>query len=96
MDSLVESVLGIENPKVCYVVLFKSNPGFYEKEERGTKPNTTREIDEKDERFIHLRNGLAKYIRVENTDTGQSFLREITDVSEFKGWMIISWKHKVV
>ena len=34
------------------------------------------------------------HICIENTDTGQHFIRKITDVTEFEDWMIISWDAK--
>lgn len=76
-------------------VLFNSWPEYWEKEKSGAKPNTFRKVDEKDDRFIRLRNAVAKKIIVfKGKDSGHFFIREITDYTEFDGWAIISWKHE--
>jgi hypothetical protein len=74
-------------------VAFRSDPEFYRKEHNGYKPNTVREVDETDHRFITLRAGRAKTIRIVSTKTNQSFMRVITDVSFYKNLCIISWRH---
>lgn len=76
-----------------YTVGFKSTPENYENEKSGRKPNTSREVDdETDERFERLLNGTAKRIRITNTETGEYFEREITDVTQWKlETIIISW-----
>jgi hypothetical protein len=75
-------------------VEFKSDPEFFRKEHNGSKPNTVREVDEADRRFIALRKGQATTIRITSTKTGQSFMRVITDVSFYKNLCIISWEAK--
>lgn len=75
------------------VVEFKSVPVFFDKELSGIKPNTLRKIDPADDRFTRLRNGTARFIRIRRSDSPcNSFLKAITDYSEYEGWAIISWK----
>lgn len=80
-------------------IAFKSKPFYFKKERDGEKPNTIREVDLKDQRFQELHNrSLGKsglgVIRIINAATGEWFERKITDVSYFKNWVIISWKHE--
>jgi len=83
------------------IVTFKSKPEFYRKEFYGDKPNTFRKIDDSDKRFKVLKNfNLSavdykpSHICIENSETYEHFIRPITDVSIYRGWMIISWEHK--
>ena len=83
-------------------IQFKSTDFIYHKEETGIKPNTVREIDLSDERFLHLIcKGYSGFdegeiiIKIVNADTGVYFEREVEDITIFKNLMIISWKHKV-
>ena len=69
---------GVERMKITV----KSKPEFYRKEKLGVKPNTVRILDLKDE------------ITVINTETGESFIRMIKDISTYNGMIIISWKNK--
>jgi len=82
---------------------FKSIDSIYHKERMGLKPNTVREIDLNDDRFLALiskyYNGFNEkeiYIKIINADTKESFEREIEDITIFKNLMIISWKHEEV
>jgi hypothetical protein len=76
-------------------VEFKSNPEFFVKEKNGQKPNTVRVCDDNDDlRFVALRSGDCKMIRIRNTITGESFEREIMDVSVWHDVYIVSWRHK--
>ena len=74
-------------------ICFKSNNRVYWKEKCNLKPNTIRRIDEKDDRFKHLREGSSR-IRITNAETGDFFERTIKDVEEFFGWMVISWSEE--
>ncbi len=76
------------------MVSFKSIPAMFEKEKCGVKPNTVRDIDMFDERFTRLIDGDSRVIRIENSETGESFQRPITDVTVWKDLMMISWKHE--
>ena len=77
------------------IVVFKSQPLYYEKELQGLKPNTTR-LRDKDRRFKILarwaKTGRYGLIKTVNTHTGDSFTREVTDVSYIAKWVIISWR----
>ena len=79
------------------MVRFKSVPAMFYKEKSGKKPNTLRKKDLADERFIQLGAMAAVYeygtIEITNTATGECFRREITDVTTWEDWVIISWKH---
>ena len=87
------------------IVIFKSTGENYRKELSGIKPNTLRKTDRTDKRFAKLRwfkhgwNNHATHICIENAETGEHFVREIKDVTEYsqegsEDWMIISWKHE--
>lgn len=78
------------------VVQFKSWPRNYEKEKSGLKPNTERTVDWKDQRFKTL----AKWsvtldygiVRIVNTADGESFERQVQDVTFFGSLAVISWR----
>lgn len=80
------------------IVKFKSFPVNYEKEKDGRKPNTLRLKETNDYRFVHLGammlSGDYGKIQIKNSGTEESFVRTITDVSEWQGWIIISWRHR--
>ena len=46
-----------------------------------------------DERFRRLLRNEEKIITITNSETLECFYREITDVTIWDGYMIISWKH---
>ena len=58
----------------------KSYPENFEKEKSGIKPCTIRKLDGKDE------------IKIVNTKTGETIERTITDITVWKGEIIISFK----
>ena len=77
-------------------VTFKSTQEMYRKEYLGTKPNTIRK-DDGDIRFKVLEDFIQGkmnnlFIQIENASTGESFTRQVTDVSRWTGWYIISWQ----
>ena len=77
------------------LIEFKSDPHFFFLERDGLKPNTVRKDDPDDERFVSLDRGEPKKIRIRNSgNPSWVFTREITDVSYWNGFWIISWKHK--
>jgi hypothetical protein len=78
------------------MITFKSIPANFKKEKSGQKPNTLRKDEPGDPRFIRLRARLpgALYIRIVNSETGESFTRSITDRTYWEGWWIISWRHE--
>jgi hypothetical protein len=77
-------------------ITFKSNKFFYEKEKEGTKPNTIRQVLHNEPRYKELLNMIQtrEYgtIKIVLADTEESFERQITDVSFYDDWFIISWK----
>ena len=79
---------------------FKSIPLMYSKERIGLKNNTLRKIDVTDGRIcklIYAMNGEAVnfdgLIEIENSVSKESFVRQITDITEWEGMLIITWKH---
>jgi hypothetical protein len=74
------------------IVRFKSHPRYYKKEKDGLKSNTLRKVDEGDIRFQALRRNSCGFIEIINSTTNESFMREITDYTEYEGWAIISWR----
>lgn len=81
-------------------VTFKSLPFYYEKEKSGIKNNTVRKADTSG-RFFDLEcfmKGLKELqIEIVNTETKESFIRKIIDVSYFDTdsgdeFYIITWE----
>ncbi|MCD4759819.1 hypothetical protein K8R33_02945 [archaeon] len=82
------------------IVEFKSIPEMFGKEKFGSKCNTIRKLPIGDEREDKLRiwASLVDYgqIAITNTRTKETFLRNVTDVTIWQGWMIISWEHPII
>jgi len=82
------------------VVEFKSVPVFFEVERTGAKSNTMRKFDKDDERFKILRQWQLSQvfgkIRIKNSATLETFERQITNISAFHNWIIISWNSNEV
>lgn len=83
------------------MIQFKSVDHIYHKERIGLKPNTIREIDLSDDRFLALISKAYSgfdfgeiLIRIVNADTGAFFERNVEDITIYKNLMIISWEHK--
>lgn len=77
------------------VVSFKSNPGFYQQEEDGTKNNTVRKVDTNDDRFKWLKEQRVTHIQIVCSGNAEfNFRREITDVTFWEEFVIITWKHE--
>lgn len=77
-------------------ITFKSIPPNWWKEFIGLKNNTVRKIYlDGDIRFELLNKFITQPFKLEieivNTETNDSFIRLIRDVTEFDGYMIISW-----
>lgn len=76
-------------------IIFKSKPGYWEKEHSGLKPNTVRYLnaDEWDE----FQAGDVQYISIVNTESGHTFHRKLMDVScaiiEGQPVFVFSWDH---
>src|SRR3990167_6176160 len=79
------------------IIKFKSAPENWKKEFSGIKNNTIRKQDRvSDERFRLIKKFMNKnidklYIKIENTETGEIFKREVSDVTVFQDWYLISW-----
>ena len=80
-------------------IIFKSAPEYYQKEKSGLKCNTVRQITKPDEYkafhdFYRCFEAISnKTIKIINSESGESFLRRITDISIFKEVYIFSWEH---
>lgn len=88
-------------------VIFKSVRENYGKEENGTKPNTLRVVNMREEKFkilaamalfgvygtISIRE--VKEIGKEFVETGRHFTRKIKDVTFWVEECIISWEHSI-
>lgn len=96
------------------VLLFKSDPENYKKEELGVKNNTLRWIEKEDPRLQaildikdYLEAGIIKgwmielkkagfdnpQIMISNARSNHFFVRDIKDVTFWKGWCIITWRN---
>lgn len=81
-------------------VSFKSSEPFFTKEADGRKPNTIRKDNPLDRRFAILtvwmekkQYGLIEITCAQDGNQFEGFTRQVTDVSFYEGWWIISWKH---
>lgn len=78
------------------VVRFKSLPNYWQKEKDGRKPNTIRKIKDEEKFEILLKfmdNEISELnIIIHNTFNGESFERQIKDVTEWNNLLIISWR----
>lgn len=78
-------------------IKFKSVPEMFEKERSGRKPNTVRRSDDAGEvaqmeMFARdVCTSRVKCIQIENSETGETFLRLVTDVSLYGDIYIFSW-----
>ncbi|MCK4529284.1 hypothetical protein KAW18_18125 [candidate division WOR-3 bacterium] len=86
------------DPPIPPTIILRSTNEFYIKEESGIKPNTVRQVDSVELRYIEK----ADLITIENIDTGQHFTQQITDLSLLgnilgKPLIVISWNpNKVI
>ena len=65
-------------------ITFYSSPENFRKELYGSKPNTVRILDKKEERAVQAARNNLERILITNTHTEQSFERELTDITNFK------------
>lgn len=87
-------------PNADNTVCFKSVEPFFTKEKEGIKPNTVREIDMSDERFLKL--AVWSLLTMDNqfhicimdANDVRGFFRPIKDISFYKNLCIISWVHQ--
>lgn len=79
------------------ILIVKSNPENYVKEESGKKPNTLRKLPFGDGRDDILAEMVkTKYygvIQVEKTNSHDFFIKPITDITLWDGYAIISWRN---
>jgi|GEM_PF-4588602 len=79
------------------LIMFKSDPEMFEKEKDGRKPNTIRwsyDADEIAQMTIFARDfkkDCQKYIQIENSVTGETFVRRLSDISFYGGVYVFSW-----
>lgn len=77
-------------------IIFKSNPEHWTKEHSGLKPNTVRYLNAEEWEEYFVSN--VPYISIINNMTGQTFTRNITDVTcaviEMQPVFIFSWDHE--
>jgi len=88
------------------LIMFKSDPEMFEKEKDGRKSNTVRWSYDADEIACmtifarDFKKGCQKYIQIENSETGETFVRKLTDItlltdiSFYGGVYIFSWSMK--
>lgn len=81
-------------------IRFKSYQENWKKEYLGLKSNTVRFIDQKDndirfEIMFDYINGKINLLNIEleNTLSKETFIREVTDITYFQNFFIISWIH---
>lgn len=93
----IDKIIEEKGNEIMRTIKFKSIPENWRKEYLNLKRNTIRKWDDaNDERFYILEDYLKGdlnllTIEIENTKTGEIFKREVTDVTKFEEWYIISW-----
>jgi len=87
--------------RVANVIYFKSLPLFYFKEKEGVKNNTIRKFNLDDPKDFNRKRALDLFITkicseldisITNTETGESFERQIKDVCVYDNMYIITWR----
>ena len=79
-------------------VTFRTIDSIFQKERSGVKPNTTRVVDWKDERFralacMALGYQPMGYVKIKNAEyKGINFTRKIKDITFFEDIVVISWE----
>ena len=79
-------------------ISFKSAPDFYLKERSGAKSNTIRKLNEIEIRMLNLwiesrkEHGLPLTIQINLRDSKKAFRRRISDISEYQGYYVFSWR----
>lgn len=71
------------------IIVFKSKREYFHKEKEGQKPNTFRKLDPEEQK--QLINSRLKWISIVNPETGESFLRQLSDISKIDDCFIFSW-----
>lgn len=84
-------------------IIFKSTPENFYKEREGLKPCTIRRLSlwSEMQQFEHFyMSYLVKlhdniyHIKIINSITHEEFTRTISDITEFEGLWVISWRHQ--
>ena len=76
-------------PIIVNTICFKSIPENYVKEKSGVKNNTLRLVTD-ETKFIFLKD--CTHIKIVNTETQESFTREIRDLTYLDNYVIITWR----
>ncbi len=72
-------------------IIFKSVPAMFEKEKTGKKSNTVRRLNTEDSKQLHEAEPYLKTICIKNTETGETFHRKLTDITEWYDITVFSW-----
>lgn len=85
-------------------ITFKSLPSYYIKEKSGIKNNTLRKKylmsltnDKRLDILQKFNKNIITELEIEiqlATNIDESFIRKVTDVTEYDGFFIITWKHE--
>lgn len=76
-------------------IYFSSYPVFYFKESTGIKNNTVRlnPTSAQINKIMNWWNTMeTKYIRITNTETSDSFIRRLLDITEYENVIVFTWK----
>lgn len=75
------------------MIIFKSTEEFFTKEKNGSKSNTVRIPSYEDRDSIIESMDKLSQITIISTDTGENFVRKLTDISTYREIIIFSWRH---
>lgn len=78
-------------------ICFKSKPDFFKKEQSGIKPNTVRDLSLMEVLPLCLPckdfKELVSHIQIVDSESGEFFVRELSDISYYDDRFIFSWVH---
>ncbi len=81
----------------------KTSAIIWPTERDGSKSNTLREINDKDERDAYIKwkcHDGPIFVCIENAETGETFTRRVASIVDkmiwppMKNWVLISWRHE--
>ena len=75
------------------MIIFKSAEEFFDKEKSGIKSNTVRIPSYEDRDSIIESMDKLSQITIISTDTGENFVRKLTDISTYREIIIFSWRY---
>lgn len=78
------------------MIIFKSVGEFFIKEKTGSKSNTVRMPSYEDRESIIECIDTLTHITIISTDTGENFVRQLTDISIYREAIIFSWRHPLI